>query len=113
MTHFSSTKFPQFSTKFSTGGAGTSPQQEPQEKRPNAWQIKKEQERTERKRLSRIAKIDQRLGEIAEEKSAVSAQLSAPETASDYEKILELTALLETLEKEEGALETEWLELNA
>ena len=87
-------------------------QQAASDKKPNAWLIKKEQEKTERKRLSRISKIEQRLGEIGEEKNAVSAQLAAPETASDYEKILDLTARLEALEAEEGSLENEWLELN-
>ncbi len=82
------------------------------EKKPNAYQIRKEQERTERKRLSRISKIEQRLGEIEAEKNAVSARLSAPETASDYELILELTEQLQTLETEASALETEWLELS-
>jgi ATPase subunit of ABC transporter with duplicated ATPase domains len=82
------------------------------EKKPNAYQIRKEQERTERKRLSRISKIEQRLGEIEAEKNAASARLSAPETASDYELILELTEQLQTLETEASALETEWLELS-
>ena len=82
------------------------------EKKPNAYQIRKEQERNERKRLSRIAKIEQRLSEIDAEKNAVSGRLSAPETASDYELILELTEQLQTLETEASALETEWLELS-
>ena len=82
------------------------------EKKPNAYQIRKEQERNERKRMSRIAKIEQRLGEIEAEKNAVSGRLSAPETASDYELILELTEQLQTLETEASALETEWLELS-
>ena len=82
------------------------------EKQPNAWQQKKEQERTERKRLSRIARIEQRLAEVEAEKEEVSSVLAAPETASDYEKILELTARLEALEAEQSELETEWLTLN-
>ncbi len=94
-------------------GSGAPADQPAAEKKPNAWQIKKEQERSERKRLSRITKIEERLRGIAAEKEAVSAQLSAPETASDYEKILELTARMEALEAEEGELENEWLALNA
>ena len=92
---------------------GTDISQKPaNEKKPNAWALKKEQERTERKRISRVSKIEERLAQIAEEKNTVSGQLSNPETASDYEKIMELTAHLEALEAEESALENEWLSLN-
>lgn len=87
-------------------------QKEANEKKPNAWLLKKEQERTERRRVSRLSKIEERLAQLTEEKNTVSGQLSNPETASDYEKILELTALLEALEAEESALENEWLSLN-
>lgn len=93
-------------------GAAVQADRETDEKKPNAWLQKKEQERNERKRRSRIQKIEQRLREIAEEKDAVSAELSAPETASDYERIIELTARLQTLEEEESALENEWLTLS-
>ena len=82
------------------------------EKKPNAYMQRKEQERAERKRQSRIARVEQRLSEIEEEKNTVSALLSTPATASDYEKVLELTARIETLDRENGELETEWLELN-
>ncbi len=82
------------------------------EKKPNAYLQRKELERAERKRQSRLAKIEGRLQAIEEEKNAVSALLSTPETASDYEKVLEFTARLEALERENGALETEWLTLS-
>lgn len=88
------------------------PEQKPAEKKPNAYLQRKENERNERRRVSRIAKIEARLSEIETEKNAVSEALSAPETASDYEKILELTAALQTLGEEESALESEWLELS-
>ncbi len=84
----------------------------PAEKKLNAYLLRKEQERTERKRLSRVARIEARLSEIEAEKNAVSEQLSAPETASDYELLLKLTAQLQVLEDENAALETEWLELS-
>ena len=89
-----------------------SPDKPPPEKKPNAYLLRKEQERTERRRVSRIAKIETRLSEIETEKNDVSAQLSDPDTASDYEKIIELTARLEALDAENAALENEWLELS-
>jgi len=81
-------------------------------KKPNAYLQKKEAERNERKRLSRISKIETRLSEIEIEKNAVSEELSSPETASDYEKIIELTEKLEALQNEEINLENEWLDLS-
>ena len=88
------------------------PAQAPAEKKPNAYLLRKEQERNERKRQSRIAKIEARLSAIETEKNAVSERLSAPETASDYELLLKLTAQLQALENENSDLETEWLELS-
>lgn len=82
------------------------------QKKPNAYLLRKEAERNERKRLSRINKIEERLEEIENEKNAVSEELSSPETVSNYEKILELTKSLEQLQNEEAELENEWLELN-
>ena len=93
-------------------GASAQPAHENTEKKPNAWLQKKEQERNERKRQSRIRKIEERLSEIAKEKDAVSAELSAPETARDYEKIIELTSRIQALDEEESALENEWLSLS-
>ena len=88
------------------------PEVKAEAKKPNAYQIRKENERSERKRLGRIAKIEQRLDELETEKNAVSGQLSTPETASDYEQVLSLTERLEALEKEQSELEAEWLTLN-
>ena len=81
-------------------------------KKPNAYQLRKETERNERKRQNRMAKIEQRLSEIGDEKTAVSGLLSTPETASDYEQVLSLTERLETLGREESELEAEWLALS-
>ena len=82
------------------------------EKKPNVYLERKERERAERRRAARIAKIEARLREIEEEKKAVSAALTAPETASDYEQVLALTEKLQALEDERTALENEWLELS-
>ncbi|MBR5409542.1 MAG: ABC-F family ATP-binding cassette domain-containing protein [Clostridia bacterium] len=82
------------------------------EKKPNAYQLRKETERAERLRVSRLKKIDARLNEIEAEKGAIEADLSTPETAADYEKVLRLTAAVGALDAERESLEEEWLTLN-
>jgi ATP-binding cassette subfamily F protein 3 len=82
------------------------------EKKPNAYQLRKETERAERLRASRLKKIDARLSEIEAERGAIEADLSTPETAADYEKVLRLTAAVGTLDAERESLEEEWLTLN-
>lgn len=85
---------------------------EASEKKPNAYLQRKEQERFERKKAARIAKIEQRLSELEDEKNAVNEALSLPETAGNYEQVLELTARLQALSQEGQDLENEWLELS-
>ncbi len=82
------------------------------EKKPNAYVQRKEAERAERLRRSRLKKVEERLGAIEQEKSEIETALALPETAADYEKVLYLTQELSALDKEREALEEEWLTLS-
>lgn len=81
-------------------------------KKVNDYKLRKEQESRERKKKSRLAKLEQMLDELQEEKERIGSLLSTPEVASDYEKITELTSQLNKINEETETLELEWLELS-
>ncbi len=81
------------------------------EKKPNEYMLRKERERNERKRASRIEKLETELAENEKMREALSLELSSPETAADYEKVMELTSEIEKLTLRAEEIETEWLEL--
>lgn len=81
-------------------------------KKPNAYLQRKEAERAERLKASRVKKIEARLSAIEQEKEALETALVLPETAADYEKVLFLTGQLTALGDERDALEEEWLTLS-
>ena len=80
------------------------------EKKPSGYRLRKEAESRERKRRTRIKKIEEALTAAEEERDSLNTSLSAPETASDFEKVLSLTARLEELNTQIETLESEWLE---
>lgn len=92
-------------------GKSTSKEQNATTKKINDYKLRKEQESLERKKKSRIAKLEQRLEELQKEKERLNTLLSTPEIASDYEKITQLTRELDTINEENDMLESEWLEL--
>lgn len=81
-------------------------------KKPNAYLQRKEAERAERLKASRVKKIEARLSAIEQEKAALETALALPETAADYEKVLFLTGQFTALGDERDALEEEWLTLS-
>ena len=90
---------------------GAPEKEKPAEKKPNEYLLRKERERSERMRLSRIKKIEARLTEIEAEREAAEASLSTPEVSADYEEVLRLTETISNLEAEREALEEEWFTL--
>lgn len=82
------------------------------EKKPNDYKLRKERESLERKRLSRISKLEQLLSELEEKKAETEEQLALPEVSADYEKVRELTNLLSQLNEQAELAELEWLELS-
>lgn len=83
------------------------------EKKPNEYQLRKERESLERKRKTRIKRLEEEIENTENERNEVQRILELPETAADYEKLLELTAKLEELNQKQETLYEEWLELNS
>ena len=82
------------------------------EKKPNEYVLRREREREERKRASRVKKIESLLDELNARAEELTERLQSPEVASDYEKITEITSQLDEVNTEKETLENEWLELN-
>ncbi len=82
------------------------------DKKPNAYVQKKEAQRRQRIRAARLRAIEESLAALDAREAELNAALSAPENAADYEKILELTALLQAAGRERETLEEEWLSLS-
>ncbi len=86
---------------------------EKKEKKPNEYQLRKERESLERKKKTRIKRLEEEIEAAESEKDQIQAQLEAPETAADYELLMELTNKLDELTKTQENLYDEWLELNS
>lgn len=91
--------------------AGTS-QQVRAEKKPNEYMLRKEREREERRKASRLKKIEAELDGLNSRSEQIAALLQSPEIASDYEKITELTKELDAVNAQREELENEWLTLS-
>ena len=86
---------------------------EKKEKKPNEYQLRKERESLERKKKTRIKRLEEEIEAAENEKDQIQAQLEAPETTADYELLMELTNKLDELTKTQENLYDEWLELNS
>lgn len=75
-------------------------QKQRSEKKPNAYELEKQQRAKERKRQNDIKKAEELINSLDEEIEELNRLLSSDEVISDYEKLLELTADLETKESE-------------
>lgn len=75
-------------------------QKQRSEKKPNAYELEKQQRSRERKRQNDIKKAEELINSLDEEIEELNKLLSSDEVISDYEKLLELTADLETKESE-------------
>jgi ATP-binding cassette subfamily F protein 3 len=85
---------------------------EKKEKKPNEYQLRKEKESLERKKKTRIKRLEEEIEQTENEKKDIQAMLDLPETAADYEKLIELTNKLDELSNRHDILCEEWLELN-
>ena len=80
-------------------------------KKVNDYKLRKELESRERKRKTMLSKLETALGEAQEKRDYLNAQLSSPENASDFQKIMELTNELNTINENIEEMELQWLEL--
>ena len=83
------------------------------EKKPNEYQLRKERESLERKKKTRIKRLEEEIENTENEKNEIQEILELPETSADYEKLMELTNKLDELTKKQEELYDEWLELNS
>ena len=77
----------------------------------NTYKLQKEQQALERKRNSRISKIEKEIEEKETAIAEIQDLLQLPDTSADYEKLLELTEQFDLLKNELDKLYSEWEEL--
>ena len=85
-------------------------QTEKQQQKPviNDYKLRKEKASNERKRLTRITRIEAKIGETENKISGLEEELSTPEVSGNYEKLLECTENLDYLRNALDALYEEW-----
>ncbi|MBE6825172.1 MAG: ABC-F family ATP-binding cassette domain-containing protein [Ruminococcaceae bacterium] len=77
----------------------------------NDYQLQKQLKSEERKRKTQLKKCEERIAELEEEIESLHAQMSDESVMSDYEKLSEITSLLETNQAELDELYEKWAEL--
>ncbi len=81
-------------------------------KKVNDYKLRKELESQERKRKTRLIKLEKELADAQIKREELNELLSTPEIASDFSRVMELTEELQRLNESIEAMETEWLELS-
>ena len=71
--------------------------------------MKKEAARVSRMRKSEIARLEQTIAGLEEEKNEIQRAIASPENASDYQKITELTNRLSDLSAQQDECTERWL----
>lgn len=82
----------------------------PKEKKVNEYQLRKERESAQRKRQTKIKKLEQAIADLDIQKEEIQNQLD--ESSSDYESILTLTSRLDEVTKQQESLYEEWMNLS-
>ena len=85
------------------------------EKKPvvNDYKLRKEKASNERKRKTRIAKLEVEIEETENKISALEEEISTPEISADYEKLLQYTNNLNDLRTSLEDMYSEWEELQS
>ena len=84
----------------------------PEKEKANAYRQQKEYGAELRRRRARLRKLEEAIAAAEEAVAAIEAQFELPEVASDYQKMLDLNAQLDTQKAELDALYGEWMTLN-
>jgi len=77
----------------------------------NSYKAEKEQRAAERRRLSRIKKLEEEIERAENDIAELNEKLSNPELSSDYEKIMELNGEIEKRTANLDSFLEEWTEL--
>ena len=81
-------------------------------KKVNDYKLRKELESQERKKKTRLSRLEKELEESQIKRDELNDLLSTPEIAADFKKVMELTKTLEELNCSIEEMEMEWLELS-
>ena len=76
------------------------------------YKNKREQDAQRRRDRARLNRLEGEISEKEDNLAGLNEQLTAPDIAADYEKLMELTSAIEAAEKELEALYAEWEEIS-
>ena len=82
------------------------------EKPQNNYFLQKQKQSEERKRKTKLKKAEDEILRLDNEIEKIQTEIASDEVTSDYEKLIELTGLLESLQKEQEAQYKIWEELS-
>ncbi len=91
----------------------TESKKEKKEKPQNDYFLQKQKQSEERKRQTKLKKAEAEIERIDEEIAKTQELLSSEEVAADYEKLMELSKLLEDLQKQQEEQYEIWEELES
>ncbi len=81
------------------GAASSVQKSAPKQKKPNEYQLKKEAASQQRRLIGRISRLEKEIEEQEDLIERLQEEIAAPQTAADYQKLLDLTAQLEAERK--------------
>lgn len=95
------------------GAVLTESKKEKKEKPQNDYFLQKQKQSEERKRQTKLKKAEAEIERLDEEIAKTQELLSSEEVAADYEKLMELSKLLEDLQKQQEEQYEIWEELES
>lgn len=101
------------STAEKQGTVQTESKKDKKEKPQNDYFLQKQKQSEERKRQTKLKKAEAEIERLDEEIAKMQELLSSEEVAADYEKLMELSKLLEDLQKQQEEQYEIWEELES
>ena len=101
------------STAEKQGAVQTESKKDKKEKPQNDYFLQKQKQSEERKRQTKLKKAEAEIERLDEEIAKTQELLSSEEVAADYEKLMELSKLLEDLQKQQEEQYEIWEELES
>lgn len=101
------------STAEKQGTVQTESKKDKKEKPQNDYFLQKQKQSEERKRQTKLKKAESEIERLDEEIAKTQELLSSEEVAADYEKLMELSKLLEDLQKQQEGQYEIWEELES
>ncbi len=96
-----------------SGAVPTENKKDKKEKTQNDYFVQKQKQSEERKRQTKLKKAEAEIERLDEEIAKTQELLSSEEVAADYEKLMELSKLLEDLQKQQEEQYEIWEELES